>query len=306
MIGAVFRAIAVWTFALVTLAAAQPQPPRRPVEDVRLLLARFNNGSDGFAASDLAKKAIGFAQTARDGEFALAYFEDRGDNTIHLPLYLAIGVRGKPWLRKAISSPTDRIGAVGGLFLGKDYLLVATRAIDSPAAQHMLAFTRDLVLKHAVAGGPDLDPLPKGTVVFHPNSDRTAPAVRSETWLFDIETGASRLLYPLARQSQPSVEYKERLPELVRRLNEVVPKGNYGRGYRPEWYSAVKVERPLYDPQKDRLLIDQVIAPTWPIPPAPGLQIAVEVIPVTCGPMLAANPRCTEGTRTISAWPRPR
>jgi hypothetical protein len=288
-----------------TLSAQRVAPPPRPVTELRLLLARFNNGTAGFSAAELARGAIGFSQAARDGEFALAYFEDRGDNAIHAPLHLAISRAGRPWTRATIDRPADKIGASGGLFLGADYLLTTSLTNENPR-QHILVFSKDLRLEHAIDGGLDREPFPNGVVLFHSSPDHEAIETRASLGLFDIHTGVASPLYPAGTQGQPSAAYQKQLPELVRRLNEAVAHGNFGRGYKVEWYASLRITRPEYDPARDALSFTQVIAPTWPIPPVPGLKSAIESIPVACGPMLKPHPKCTEGARSISVWPKAR
>lgn len=283
-----------------TLTGQRLVPPPRPVMELRLALARFNNGTAGFTPAELGQRMIGFSQAARSGEFALAYFEDRGDNKIHPPLHLAISTSGKPWARATITAPANIVEAVGALFIGKDYLLANTGT--TTATRQLAVFDKSLKFLRAVGGNVAIAPLPNDVVVYSQTRTGAEPAMRSTLALFDVHSGAVTALYPGATPVTPSASYAKLLIKLVADLNQFVPNGNSGRGYRTEWYAAFNFARPEYDPVRDALTFIETIAPTWPLPALPQLSRQVESFQVTCGPLRKPAPRCVEGPRTIAPF----
>lgn len=268
--------------------------------ELRLALARFNNGTAGFTPAELGRRMIGFSQAAGSGEFALAYFEDHGDNKIHPPLRLAISTTGQPWKRAEIAAPANIVEAVGALFIGKDYLLANTGS--TTATRQLAVFDKSLKFLRAVGGAVAIAPLPNDVVVYSQTRTGAEPALRSTLALFDVHSGAVSPLYPGATPVVPSASYAKLLTKLVADLNRVVPHGNAGRGYRTEWYAAFNFARPEYDAVRDTVTFTETIAPTWPLPPSPELSRQVESFQVTCGPMRMPAPRCVEGPRTIAPF----
>ena len=268
--------------------------------ELRVALARFNNGTAGFRPEELSHRMIGFAQAVGTGEFALAYFEDQGDNKIHPPLRLAISTSGQPWKRAEVAAPANIIEAVGALFIGKDYLLANTGS--TTATRQMAVFSKSLAFQRAVGGAIAIAPLPNDVVVYSQTRSAAEPALRSTLALFNVHSGAVSPLYPGATPVAPSASYAKLLTKLVADLNRVVPHGNGGRGYRTEWYAAFNFARPEYDAVRDAVTFTETIAPTWPLPTSPDLSRQVESFQVTCGPMRKPAPRCVEGPRTIAPF----
>lgn len=299
------RRLCLPVFALVCVSVAAQVAPvaRRPVLELGQALARFKNGTSGFTDAELKRKVIGFAQAATGGEFALAYFEDRGDDAIHGSLRLAISTAGQAWKRAEIAAPAEVIDAVTALFIGKDYLLLNT-GLNS-ATRQVAVFSKSLAFQRATGGALAVAPLANDTVVISENRPPQASAVRTTFALFDVHTGVVRPLYPGATPAAPSPSYRKLLTKLVADLNAAFPKGNGGKGYKEDWYAALAIQRPEYDAVRDTMTFTETIAPTWPLPALPTLSSQVETFVVSCAPMTKPTRRCIEGTRTIAPLARP-
>lgn len=287
-----------------TAPAQATSPTKRTVIDLRTALSRFGNGGTGFTDAEINKRIIGFAPAGVAGEFALAYYEDRGDNLIHPPLHLAYSTKGQPWKRATISAPATILGDVTHLSIGSDYVLANTGVTSS--TRQIVVFSKALTYLRSTGGALAMPPFANNTALFSENRPVDAPALRTSLAIYNIHSGAISPLFPGVTPVEPSADYKKILATFVKDLNEAFPKGNAGRGFREEWYAAFAFARPEFDKVMDSISFLMTIAPAWPMPKLPSRPAQVENFKVTCGPMsrAGATPRCILSTRTIDTLKR--
>ena len=263
--------------------AQLPAASKRPVIELSIALGRFGNGTGGFTDAEMAKRIIGFAPAGSNGEFALAYYDDRGDNAIHPPLHLAFSAKGQPWKRASISAPANSLGDVSVLTIGSDFLLANTGL--TAATRQIVVFTKTLAYLRSTGGALAMSPFANDTALFSENRPVDAPALRTSLAIYNIRSGAVTPLYPGLAPVEPSGDYKKVLPTFVKDLNQYFPKRNNGHEYREEWYAAFAFARPEFDKVRDAVSFMMTIAPTWPMPKLPNRPAQVENFKVSCGPM---------------------